>query len=113
MRNKEDMELLTSVDKSLTSAMEALGADLYNYLEEAEKGRKIEEEPEPPRVDMLEPFTAVGKGVKEIFGGILPEMPTLKKKVKPLYEEKDIKMCKFLCYLHYNVFKKAHGLLSW
>jgi len=113
MRNKEDMELLTSVDKSLTSAMEALGADLYNYLEEAEKGRKIEEEPEPPRVDMLEPFTAVGKGVKEIFAGIIPEMPKLKKKVKPLYEEKDEKMCKFLCYLHYNVFKKAHGLLSW
>jgi len=114
MRDREDMELLNSVDKSLASAMDALGKDLFDYLEEAEKG-KIEEEkpPEKPSFglsELLDPFTAVGKGFKEVFKGVIPQLPKKKKGKALEFDEEDARK---MCWLHYNIFKKAHGLLSW
>jgi hypothetical protein len=114
MRNREDMELLTSVDSSLKSAMDALGDDLIDYLAEAERG-KVEEEaaaPEKRPLELFEPFTAVGKGMKELFGGLVPAMPKRKKKAAPKEAPEELAARK-LCWLHYNIFKKAHGLLSW
>jgi len=110
----EDMELLSSVDKSLQSAMDALGADLFNYLEEAEKGKKEEEEPKKDTFkvgEVFEPFAAVGKGFSEIFKGILPALPKLKKGEEK--EKPNAEAARGLCWVHYNIFKKAHGLLSW
>lgn len=113
MKNREDMELLASVDKSLMSAMEALGTDLQNYLEEAEKGKK--EEPEKPQkqpMDILEPFSAVGKGMMEMFGVLIPKLPTGGKKAGE-EEGSTETAARKMCWIHYNIFKKAHGLLAW
>ncbi len=114
MRNREDFEILASIDKSLASAMEALGKDLFEYLEEAKKTKKAEEEEKPEKrpLEIFEPFTAVGKGIKELFGAMIPELPKFKKK-KGEKEEPDETAARKMCWLHYNIFKKAHGLLAW
>jgi hypothetical protein len=111
MRNKEDMELLASVDKSLASAMEALGKDLFEYLEEAEKGKKEEERPEKPPLRIMEPFTSVGKGMMEMFGVLIPKLP--KKKKGEAGPSGDEKTARSRCWTAYNIFKKAHGMLAW
>ncbi|MEM3154851.1 MAG: hypothetical protein QW165_04795 [Candidatus Woesearchaeota archaeon] len=118
MRRIQDFELLSSVDKSLKSAMDVLGNDMFNYLKEAEQMHK-EKKPEEPEkrqpINILEPFTAVGKGVKEAFGGLVPDLKAFTfggKKEKPK-EEPNETMARKLCWVHYNIFKKAHGLLAW
>ncbi len=112
MRDREDLDLLASIDKSLTSAMEALGKDLFKYLEEAEKGKKKEEEkPEKRPLGLMEPFEALGKGMKEMLGAMIPALPKGKKKAAG--EEPDEGVAMKQCWLHYNIFKKAHGLLAW
>jgi len=114
MKDRQDQELLSSIDKSLASAMDALGDDLNAYLEEAEKGKKEEEKkPEKQPLGLLEPFTAVGQGMKEVLGSLIPEMPKFGGKKKGDEEDVDEKTARFRCWLHYNIFKKAHGLLAW
>ncbi len=114
MRNRSDIELLSSIDESLRSAMDALGTDLLNYLEEAEKGKKEEEEkPEKKPLELMEPFTALGQGMKEMFGIMIPKMPEFLKKKKTEKEEPDEARARGLCWTHYNIFKKAHGMLAW
>ncbi|MBW2970136.1 hypothetical protein KY319_03365 [Candidatus Woesearchaeota archaeon] len=109
MRNKEDMELLASIDSSLKSAMEAMGTDLMSYLEEAEKGKKEEEKPIKKPLGLTEPFGALGKGMTEMLGAIIPKLPGGKPAKESAPEDAAIKMC----WVQYNIFKKAHGLLSW
>jgi len=115
MREKQDMDLLTSIDESLRSAMDALGDDLHNYLHEAEFGIKEEEEEKPERqpLGLAEPFVAIGKGFSEVFKSAVPEWSMLKKKVVASKEKPAISKTKLFTYLHYHIFKKAHGLLSW
>jgi hypothetical protein len=118
IRRWQDLDLLVSIDKSLKSAMEALGTDLYTYLKEAEEmhAAKKEEEPEKKRpINIMEPFSAVGKGVKEAFGGLIPDIGkiTFGGKGKPAGETPNVVAARKLCWLHYNIFKKAHGLLAW
>jgi hypothetical protein len=111
MKNMEDLELLASIDSSLRSAMEALGTDLMAYLEEAEKGKKPEEEKQEKKpFGLMEPFTALGKGVTEMFGVIMPKM-SKGKTAGP--DEVPEELARKLCWTHYNIFKKAHGLLAW
>jgi len=111
MRDRQDVELLASIDKSLTSAMETLGKDLGNYLEEAEKGKKEEAPPKQP-LGLLDPFTAVGQGVKEAFGSLIT-LPKFGGKKKGEKESADEGHARRMCWIHYNIFKKAHGLLAW
>ncbi|VVB80816.1 Uncharacterised protein [uncultured archaeon] len=109
MKNREDMELLASIDSSLRSAMEALGTDLMEYLKEAEKGKKPEEEKvEKTPFGLMEPFAAIGKGMTEMFGVIMPKKG---KAAGP--DEVPEEAARKLCWTHYNIFKKAHGLLAW
>ena len=113
MRTREDMEILASVDKSLKSAMETLGEDFFKYIEEAESAKE-EKPPEKEKVELkgiLEPFTSLGKGMMEVFGAFVPELP--KKKGQAEKEEPDIAAARRMCWIHYNIFKKAHGLLAW
>jgi hypothetical protein len=114
MRNREDMELLSSIDSSLRSAMDAMGNDLMAYLEEAEKGKKeeTEEKPEKRPMNIMEPFTAVGKGVADVFGSLIPTFSMGKGK-KGEKEDVPVVAARKMCWLHYNIFKKAHGLLAW
>lgn len=116
MRDKQDMELLSSIDNTLISAMDALGDDLMRYIDEAEGKHK--EEPQAPERqpwNITEPFKAVGKGATEMFGvdmkniikGFFP------KKKAPGGEPPAIVGARKMCWVHYNIFKKAHGLLAW
>ncbi len=111
MRSREDLELLTSIDESLRTAMEAMGTDLLNYLEEAEKGKKEEPKKEQKRpLGILEPFTAVGQGVAEMFGAVIPKLPKGKTSEKESAPEKAARK---MCWIQYNIFKKANGFLAW
>ncbi len=118
MRRWQDLETLTSIDKSLRSAMDALGDDLRNYITEAEtmhKEKKTEEPEKKQPINIMEPFTAVGKGVKEAFGGLIPGKGTFTfgGKKAPSGEKANETAARKACWLHYNIFKKAHGLLAW
>lgn len=125
MRDHEDLKLLESIDANLKSAMEQLGKDIETYLEEA-KGLKKEEpkKEEKKGASILEPFTAVGKGFAEAFGSLIPgtSLPSFLKGSGKKTDDKEKKKddqktasgtAKALAWAHYNVFKKAHGLLSW
>ncbi len=116
MRRREDVELLTSVDASLRTAMDALGTDLMNYLEEAEKGKKAEEgKPEKIPMALMEPFTAVGKAFADVVKSLVSEIPKVRKGkgAKEESESPPESTARKLCWTHYNIFKKAHGLLAW
>jgi len=114
MRRKEDLDMAVKIDSSLQSAMDALGGDLERYLEEAERKRPKEEAPpEKAPLKLFEPFSAVGQGMKDLFG------ETITSSLKGIFAKKaqkekpDVGAAKSLCWLHYNIFKKAHGLLAW
>ena len=75
-RKYEDIELMSTVDKSVAQAMDALGDDLKKYLKEAGEdlpfpGEEIKK-PAKARVthpDILDPFISIFKGFGEIFQG--------------------------------------------
>jgi len=117
MRDKQDMELLSSVDESLKSAMDALGDDLFAYLEEARRTKRPEEEKEekPKGGTLFEPFISVGKGVGEVFGVDLKELwgGIFPKQKQGSGEPNAAGLAKKMCWVHYSIFKKAHGLLAW
>ncbi len=75
-RQNDDLDLMSTVDESIQSAMDALGDDLKKYLKEAdpsmgfpEDPKKKEAEKPPMRPGILEPFLAVFDGFKEIASG--------------------------------------------
>lgn len=119
MRRMEDLAILTSVDNSLKAAMDQLGEDILKYLEEAEHGKKEEKKKEKPSHvgDALEPFTALGAGFKEIFGALIPELPKSKgggkSKKRSSGHGPGAGTAMLRAWLHYNVFKKNFGMLSW
>ena len=120
-REAADLELIKTIDQTISDAMDALGAELKEYLEieeaeeKKEKEKKEEEKKEEP---MLEPFTALFSGFRELFSGIIPSLGETGKKEKTEFEkEKDKKKAidaiGFSLYQTYKNFKKAHNFLSW
>lgn len=126
MKEKEDLDLLKSIDTSIKATLDAIGDDLEEYLRQAgeDLGPSAEEEAkkEPPRPGVLEPFSAVGKGFKDLFGSFVPvKMPESKIK-KPSKaqlqkwadeQKKASKDAKKMAWNTYKIFKKAHGMLAW
>lgn len=119
MREQEDFELVGIIDKSVKAAMEALGDDLYKYLEEA---GEIVEDSKKEKTDIKQPTTAdpfisVAKGFKELF------LPVKSKKGKKMSrkdafnlakeKEKAIGEIKFRTWLCYKNYKKAHRMVQW
>lgn len=110
MRNRQDVELIASIDSSLQAAMDALGDDLMQYINEVE----AETSPHEEKEELKKPIEELGKGLKKMFGvdlkelveGIFPKG----EKSSPSAPELDAKR---YCFIHYNIFKKSHGLLSW
>ena len=113
----EDLELIESVEASV----ESLGDELQKYLKEAGElsGKKeVEENKDNMAEGMLEPFVGIFKGFGEIFGGLAPERKKGKEDKMTDFElerEKGaaVGMVKAHVYTLYDVFKKAHGMLSW
>ena len=119
MREQEDFELIGIIDQSVRAAMEALGDDLYKYLEEA--GEIIEKKEEPKKEvkqSLVDPFISVVKG----FGEFLPKKSEAKKPKKPSRKDKfsdgkEIKAAthtgKWVVWLCYKNYKKAHRMIQW
>jgi len=61
-------------------------------------------------LNIFEPFSAMGKNFSEITSLLKPILP---KKKETKEEPKPAKIIKKLGWAHYNIFKKAHGMLSW
>ncbi len=124
-REAEDLELISTIDETIAEAMDALGDELKEYLEleekEAGEEKKKKEKKEKKREEetMLEPFTALFGGFKELFSGLIPSLGReSKKEEKTAFEkEKEKESAKsaigFSLYQTYKNYKKAHGFLSW
>jgi hypothetical protein len=121
MKDAEDFELISSIDSSLTTAMDALGTDLKNYLEEArasgEEKKPTGEKVPPPLPSIAEPFKEVGKGFAELFGAFTPKKKSASPAAKSMASASEIKSAagfgKLVLWQHYKNFKKAHRLLTW
>ncbi len=131
MREAETFDLLGDIDASLKEAIDSLGEDMRDYLKQAGekfpedvKKDKENEEAEKKRLaqmkGVVEPFTALFGGFKELFGALTPS--TLFKggpKANPgdwalAKERKSAEtMMKVATYNTYKAFKKAHRMITW
>jgi len=111
LRAQEDIELLSTIDVSIKSAMDALGDDMMAYLVEA--GEKFPEKRGEEKKELSRP---------RMFGLLSPKKSARPKKPKkPKKDEfrkkKEVaminKQAKGLVWVSYKNFKKAHGLVTW
>ena len=106
MKEKEGLELLRTVSNSVKAAMEALGVELFGYLEEAGEAAKKKTKEKPK------------KGLTERFLGdfitIKKDKPVKVKKFVPKgnYGEAN-GFALFHLYNGYKTFKKAHRMTHW
>jgi hypothetical protein len=93
-RQNDDLDLMKSVDSSISAAMDALGDDLKKYLKEADPSLYFAEkghgghgdEPHGPD-NFLTPFIAIFKGFGDLFGSFGGNKSDKPKKEK--YDAKD------------------------
>lgn len=143
MRREEDVEMLRSINEHIGGAMDYLGKEFEQYLEEAGEEHALEKKKEREKAEkeaadasnealnkhnrfrkygLLEPFLEMGAGVGEMFGGIFASSG--QKKVKadnspdPKARDDDKlkeagKTASFEAGLLYTIYKKTHGQLSW
>ncbi len=110
MRAYEDFEMLSSIDSSVKSAMDALGTEMMNYLKEAGEQFPSKEQ----KKEELAPKM-------RLFGFLPPARPKKEKAGKPpkpdkFKDEKEFgkaKAAKGLAWLAYKNFKQSHGLATW
>ncbi|MBT4651814.1 hypothetical protein HOC13_04825 [Candidatus Woesearchaeota archaeon] len=110
MKDRESFELLKVVSASVTAAMEALGDELFGYLEEA--GEDVERKGEEKAV--------VNKGlIEKLFGDFIVSKGAKKVKRKKVSGKDEGAWGAAENYnkLHlwnvHNNFKKAHRLIAW
>lgn len=125
MKEKEDLDLLKNIDSSIKQTLDAIGDDLEEYLKQAgeEFEPKEEETKTAHKSSIFEPFEAVGKGFKDMFGSFIPlslktEFQTKKPTKADLIawdkeEKKAAKDAKKMLWSNYKIFKKAHKMLTW
>jgi hypothetical protein len=109
MKEKESFELLKTISGSVEAAMEALGEELFSYLEEAGKEKEKKETVEESK----------GLGEK-LFGDFMTpkDIKAKKKRVeKPKALKGDLKEAKGYVnsrmFWTYKNFKKSHGMIMW
>ncbi len=125
MKEKEDIDLLKNIDSSIKQTLDAIGDDLEEYLKEAgeEMEPKEEKTKEPVKPSVFEPFEAIGKGFKDLFGSFVPltlktefkaKKPTKADLAKWETEKKKASgEAKKMLWSNYKIFKKAHRMLTW
>ncbi len=112
LKEKESMELLKGVSSSVKAAMEALGDELFQYLEEA--GEKMEqkkkEKKEKPKKSLTE----------KLFGDFITPKPAAEKKKSSTKNKQPLKgksaakkTMAGLLFLCYKNFKKGHRMIQW
>jgi len=112
-KEKEDFEILTTINESIETIYE----DMKSYLDELEEAEK--EEPEKKKEGLLEPFKGITDGFKEMFS--FKEEKTEEKEEKEIkmtgyeksLEKEAAKIVAANVYLIYDVYKKTHGMLTW
>jgi hypothetical protein len=126
-KEEEDLVLMSSIDESVNAAMDALGDELKNYLEE--KGEKMtKDEPKKKKTNslkvpsVLDPFISIFKGFAEIGTGFFPKMPAGLEKSKKVNKHveystglnKDAakKEAIKLAYLLFKNYKKGQGMMT-
>ena len=124
MRAQEDIDLIRSIDKSLSEAMDALGDDMKTYLaeagekifmEELEARKKAEQEKRKSNdlAGAAEPFLAVFSGLNEIanaFFGSPKKKGPKKPKGNRGAAEGDAKNALWRSFKNY---RKAHKMITW
>ncbi len=126
LKREEDLLLLSTVDDSVKSAMDALGEELENYLAEAgekefeEKKKATENEkkkkPETPGMasSMGDPFISLFRGFGEMFSLVIPSKRGKSKKAKTKGKPGDAEgVVASQMYQMFKNYKKAHNMLSW
>ncbi|MBW2985838.1 hypothetical protein KY333_00555 [Candidatus Woesearchaeota archaeon] len=125
MKDKEDVELLKTIDSSIKATLDAIGEDLEKYLEQAGETAEAKDikAPEPKRASAFEPFQAVGKGFGDMFSSFVPiTWKHKEKKKKPTKQDiaklaaeakKAAGSAVASSYANYKYFKKAHKMLTW
>jgi hypothetical protein len=139
----EDFELLGSINETVQLTLESLGDDLKKYLLSEEKGSTEEKKEEEPKLSIFQsaitslfgkPKAKSSSGIKSTaevfilpFKGLLDLFDSLtgvsalgapKEKKKDTWkEDKDKKSAKKellgKMWLTYNIFKKAHSMITW
>jgi len=110
-KEKEDFEILSTIDESLGSIYE----DINHYLKQLEEKEKPKEEKKEE--GLLEPFKGIVDGLKDMFTFSEtkkeedegPKLTTYEKKL----ENKAAENVKTHVYILYDIYKKVHGMLSW
>ncbi len=122
MKEKEDLDLLSVVDASVKAALEALGDELEQYLQEAGERIEFEKQKQEGKVksaSTAEPFIAVAKGFAELFGP-LTGAATKKSKETPVNKQvlaNETKVAQSVarsgCYQLYKEYKKKNEMIHW
>jgi len=129
MKEDEDLELLSTIDKSTQEGMDALGEEFRKYLveggemelllpEEDKSGPKKEKKPQIWS-GIGEPFKALASGFSELFGGLfsVPNPFGKSGKEDEIALEKQYSGAKktlaLVLYQTYKNYKKAHGFAHW
>ncbi len=115
-KDGEDIDLLASIDMT----MNELKDDLKKYLKEA--GEKFKEDeiavPKPKKESMIEPFMAMGSGLKELFSFATPPkglfMGPSRQSLKDDENEKAKakQAAQFNAWLLYDIFKKTNKFFT-
>lgn len=132
LKSEEELELLEAIDYTLKDDADLLGDDLKEVLNEVREdldkkvyGKEKEEEaPVKKKItgDALAPFTGIFKGMKEVFIDPFYSGPGISfksgKSEKYKADAKDArkkaeKDAKFLAWMAYKNYKKAHGMTAW
>ncbi len=114
MKQRESLELLKTISDSVKAAMEALGDELFSYLEEAGEEVKNKKKKETPQKKsfterMLGDFITVGKK-KNVAKpkGIKDKLTMSKDNIGAANG-----FVTFHCYNIYKIFKKSHRMVHW
>lgn len=120
MKEKEDFELLGEIDSSIKATMDAIGDDLWKYLEQAEKAEPLKpeeekKEEEARREGLFEPLLNVFKGFGELGGLVTPfkKKPGAKKEDISEEEKTATEDAKKVLFTHYKNFKSGNGMYKW
>jgi len=107
MKEKEGLELLKTVSGSVTAAMEALGDELFGYLEEAGEAARKKKTDETPKKSLTERFLGD-------FININKDKAAKVKKFVPKGDKGGATwFSTFHLYNGYKTFKKAHRMTHW
>ena len=103
----EDMDLIQNLTEV---SLKELEKDLDEIFEEEKKEEKKKKE-----ASFTSPFKGVGQGFKDIFG---VSGKSFKFSIKEDYVTSEMKKAaeekaKDMCFILYDVYKKAHGMITW